>query len=67
MAFAHGSHELTQDEKKSHSAVEYVVPSRKKGKYCADCVHFIFGSPVRCQGVKSPIHWDGYCIRYKAR
>ena len=68
MAFAHRAPgEKPDSDKKPHSEVKYVEPSPNKEKFCADCKHFIFGSPPRCQGVKSPIHWNGYCIRYEAR
>ena len=60
-------HEKPQSEKKSHDAVDYTPESKRSNRFCADCKHFIFGSPPRCQGVKSPIHWSGWCQRWEAR
>jgi hypothetical protein len=68
VAFSHrAKSEKPDSEKKSHTEVSYIQPSPHKTQFCADCEHFIFGSPPRCQGVKSPIHWDGWCVRFEER
>jgi hypothetical protein len=58
--------ELPSSEKLSHAAVGYQTVSTHPGQSCASCVHLIAASPLRCQGVKSPINGPGWCKRFES-
>lgn len=57
--------EQVESEKLSHAAVGFESPSRHRGQACASCVHLIAASPLRCEGVKSPIKKTDWCNRFE--
>lgn len=57
--------ERADADKFSHSDVGYEHPSQHTGEFCRVCVHFIAGSPPRCEAVKDPIRAADWCRRFK--
>jgi len=59
------AHMIPESEKRDHSTVGYVAESKIRGRSCANCAHYIPGTPPACEGVKKPIAPVGWCRRWK--
>ena len=47
-----------------HMAVAYEPKSTHPNEECENCSHYIAGKVPRCEGVRSPIAPEAWCVRW---